>query len=154
DCGEDALGECRDLPRRAAIRLHLGLDVGADLQRALTFVDFVSDRRALDGYDLTDELREIGERAPKFPGPDVDECLLLIFARLVVDDKGGFPVALHDVARHVAQHHKGPSGHVGAVDGSLVKVVANYRIASAVVWVLPDPAGTEHVAVTDLENAS
>jgi hypothetical protein len=44
---------------------------------------------------------------------------------------------------------KGETRNIHTIDGTLVKMPSNHRIAGAVIRVLSDPAGTEDIAVAD-----
>jgi hypothetical protein len=75
----------------------------------------------------------------------------LIVGGLVVHVGDHLPVALEDVTGDVGQGDESAARDVHAVDLASVDVVGHDRVAGAVVGVLADSAGTQHVAVTHLQ---
>src|ERR671917_1968691 len=136
---------------------HVGLGdrgyAGPDPYGALALLDREGDRCPLYRDHLADQLREVRQRSPEFAGEDVQQRLLLLVCGLVVHERGHFPVALEDVAGEVGKADEGQARDVHAVNGALVDVVGHYGVAGAVVGVLANPAGTQHVAVADLQYA-
>src|SRR3990172_8158661 len=153
DVREDAIVQCRGA-RRSLQRLDLRLDTVSDLERPLALFDLEVDRHALHGDDLSDQLRQVRKRAAELAGEGVEKRLLLLRRSLVVHVDDGPPVALEDVAGDVGQQHEAAAGYVDAVDRAPVDVVANYSFADAAVRVLSDPAGADHLAGADFEQAS
>src|SRR3972149_6744547 len=150
---EDAIVQRREA-RRALQRLDLRLDTVSDLERPLALFDLEVDRHALHGDDLSDQLRQVRQRAAQLAGEGVEKRLLLLRRSLVVHVDDGPPVALEDVTGDVGQQHEAAAGYVAAIHRAAVDVVADDSVALPAVRVLPDPAGADHLAGAAFEQAS
>jgi hypothetical protein len=60
-------------------------------------------------------------------------------------------IAAQHIAWNVRDHRDRPAGDIDAVDGSGVEMVGQYRVASAVVGVIPDPARALEAAIAHFE---
>src|SRR5918996_5961308 len=134
-----------------AVGLHDRRHLVADGQRAPALGDLVRDRCAHHVDDLADELRQIGERAAELAGERVEDGLHLLVRRPVVDEQHLLPVPGQHVPRDERHGRERQPAHVDPADPAAVEVVCHHRAASPVVGVLPDPAGTQHVAIACLE---
>src|SRR3990172_4182799 len=153
DVREDAIVQCRGA-RRSLQRLDLRLDTVSDLERPLALFDLEVDRHALHGDDLSDQLRQVRQRAAQLAGEGVEKRLLLLRRSLVVHVDDGPPVALEHVAGGVGKQHDAAAGDVDAIHGATVDVVRDYPVALPAVRIFPDPAGADHLAGADFEQAS
>src|SRR5262249_4443949 len=94
---------------------------------------------------------EVGERAAELAAEGVEDRILLRRRRPLVDVDGDGPVAREDVARQLGDVDDVQPADIDTVDLALVEVVADEGVAGAVVGVLADPAGAQHVARAGLE---
>src|SRR5262249_40792171 len=91
------------------------------------------------------------DRPAQLAGPHAEQRVTLGRRRAVVHVDADLPVAFQDVAGNVRQNHQRPAGDVDAVRHSLVDVPREHAVAPPTVRILADPAGTERVARTDLQ---
>src|SRR5215208_5576005 len=157
DRGEDSLLERGRLIGGPHVGGHVGLGdrgrAGADSNRALAPLDGEGYGRPLHRDDLADEGREVRYGAAELAGEDVQQRLLLLVRGCVVHKHSHLPVALKDVTGDVGQEGQAKPRDVHTVYRAIIHVPRQDRIAGAVVRVLADPAGAQHVAVADLQQA-
>src|SRR5579875_462024 len=154
DGREDAVMECGRLTGHSTERGQLGPSVRAELDPSLAALDREGNRHALDADDFTDQTGEIGDGTAKLPAEELEQAVLLLRRGTYVDAQQGAPVALEDIPRDVGEDCQGKTADVNPFDLTVVDVVGDDRIAGPPVRVLANPAGAEHVAVADLQEAS
>src|SRR6266496_5150257 len=135
-------------------RLHLTVGDVPDPQGALTFTDLESNRRALHGDYLADQLHEVGDRTALFAGINAEEHLFLLLCGplIYVDDNA--PVTFKYVSGDVSSESNSEPGHVYSIDCASFEMMRQYGIASPVIRVDADPARTENFTVADFKQAS
>src|SRR5262245_15806619 len=152
DRAEDGLGERRGLAGGADVRGHLGFDETAEGEPPVASLDREPDRDPLDGGDLPNESGEVGDGAAELPGEQLEQDVLLLVGRSIVDEDRGLPrFRLEDVLGDVGRDGDRQPADVDAFDRALLDTPGNRRVARLVVGVLADPARAEHVARADLE---
>jgi hypothetical protein len=139
------------LARSPRERLELGLDRTPDREPTRRSLDLERHGLLLDRDDLADELCQVGHRAAQLARPHVEQRLLLLVGRAIVDVDDYAPVALEDVPRDEGEDAEGPARDVGPVDRALVDVPREHACARPAVRVLADPTRAEHVARADLQ---
>jgi hypothetical protein len=117
-------------------------------------LDLESNRRALHGDYLADQLHEVCDRAALFAGVDAEKSLLLFLRGplIYVDDNA--PVTLQDISRDVCRDPQSEARYIHAIDLSLFEMTRQCRIAGSSIRVNADPARTEHLAITDFEKTA
>ena len=111
------------------------------------------DRRPLDGDDLADEPREVGDRAAELPGEHLEHRTLLLGAWRGRRRRSP-PVQLAATRTLPGMWTDAASVSPATSTPSIDPVSTSHasdRVAGAAVGVLPHPARAEHVAGADLE---
>ena len=140
------------LPVAPMYGVHVRLDDRAERQAALAVVDAEGDRDALDGDDLADQARKVGDGTAQLSGEQPEQGALLLVGRPVVDEHGRLPrLRDQDVLGDVGRHGDRQAAHVDAFDGSLLDAPGDRGVAGRVVRVLAHPARAQDVAGADLE---
>jgi hypothetical protein len=114
--------------------VHRALDLVPDRERAGPVDDLVGDRRPLDGHDLADEVREVGERPPELAGEGLEDRVGLLVGGAVVEVDRLAPVALEDVARDVGDGTRLRPLTSTPADRAAVEVIGDDGVAG-----FPDP---------------
>src|SRR5579872_3746873 len=82
----------------------------------------------------------------------VQESLLLLGRRFVVDDHRDFPIPLEDVAGDMANERDAQARNVRGPDSPFFYVISDNGVACHVIRVLADPTWTENVAIAHFKN--
>ncbi len=99
--GEDGVGQDRGRAVRPLVGFQLGVADLADLERAPAFVHLEPDWRALDRYNLADQLREVRHRSTELAGVHVQKGLFLSCGGPLVEVDGNAEIAGENIARDV-----------------------------------------------------
>jgi hypothetical protein len=89
-----------------------------------------------------------------FAGIDAEQRLLLFLGRFFIDMDNDAPISFEHVSRDVTRKPHREARHVDTVDGSFVEMMRQRAVASTVIGVDANPAGTEDFTITDFEEAA
>src|SRR2546423_1912925 len=97
------------------------------------------------------QFRQIGHRPAELPRPYVEERILLLRRRAIIDIDTHAPVAFQDVAWDEGQDDQRVTGDIQPIDGALVDMPAEHAGTSAAIRILANPARAQGVARADLQ---